>query len=168
MDEKTTADTNSQSEGIYTMYEEIAAEIAQLKRRPPTSAQDLTFVLLRTVMPLIRDLAFIVREARVDIDAILESDEGGIGTQFTEEDAKKFEIVSQFTKQTIATMLPTLMQEQPEEAAKLQFILATADECIAILASAPIVGEEDEDDVDATQALTEQSATQEPTNAGAN
>lgn len=135
-------------EGIYSMYEEVVEEIAQMKRRPPANAQDITFMLLRTVMPLIRDLSHYVRENRMDIDGLLENQDG-VGssdeTQFTEEDAKKFDLVIQFAK-TAVTEAIKAVAEGSEEANRLKVIETMAEQCLLILESSAIVGGEDDED----------------------
>jgi hypothetical protein len=135
---------NAQGEGIYSMYEEVVAELTHLKKRPMSSAQEVAFVILRTVMPLIRDLSHYVRENRLDIDQLMEQAEGSDGTQFTNEDAKNFDLVVQFAKSTLEAAIASL-PEGSEEKAKIQLLLDTANKCIEVIETSPIVDGEDED-----------------------
>lgn len=134
-----------ESEGIFSMYEEVVEEIASMKRRPPSSTQEITFVILRTIMPLIRDLAYYVREDRIEIDGLIDRDSGSMETQFTPEDAMKFELITQFAKQQAEVVL-TALQDQPEQKAQIEAVLVAANECLAILESSTLDDEEDEEE----------------------
>lgn len=139
----------AQNEGVYSMYEEVVAEIALLKKRPPSDAKDISFLLIRTVLPLIRDLAHYARENRQDIDSIMdeldENDEeraAALGTQFAKEDAPKYDLVLQFAQGVASEMLqrPELPEE---ERAKVQLVLTTAEECLKQVEELTILEDEE-------------------------
>lgn len=132
-------------EGVYVMYDELVAAIALHKKRPPANVQDVTFLLLREIFPIIRDLAFYAKNAREDIDFLLENlddEHATLGTQFTREDAVKFDHVLQLAQGTAKEILnqPNL---EPEKRVIFEKMASLAEECLKIVEETTLVEEEE-------------------------
>jgi hypothetical protein len=139
-------------EGIYTMYEDILKDYEKFKKRPPQSMQDM-YRHSCNLFEMIADIAYVVRENRVDIDSILD-DQTNNRTQFTMEDAPKFDLVLQFAKENALLMLEKGKDMDESIREKLQGIVRNAEECLNILESNTLPPEEDESEGDGTGAST--------------
>lgn len=145
-----TEEQEDKLEGVYTLYEEFVADVERLKKlfkgSPPSNMQD---ALMRTFGPVVRDLAHYARENRLDIDDLLErvealEDGEGAGgaseeTQFTQEDAQKFDLVLQFAQGAAQTMLSNDLPE--EERKKISTVLATAEACLKVVEESTLMPE---------------------------
>jgi len=119
-------------DGLESLYEEVVSEIAMLKKRPASSSAEIHAIILRTVMPIIKDLAYYVRENRRDIDDLMDDEAQALGTQFAADEAQKFSEVVQFAlfqAQAIVQSEATT-QEQKDFA---QRMVTQAEECLKII-----------------------------------
>jgi len=141
-------DATEKDEGVYSMYEELVAMIALHKKRPPTDVKDITFLILREILPVIRDLAFYARVAREDIDELLDAADAEaavLGTQFTQEDAVKFDRVLQMAQGLARGILTEQPDMEPAKRAIFEQLLSGAEECLKIVEDTTIV-EQPEDE----------------------
>jgi len=136
-------------EGVFSMYEELVALIALKKKRPPANNDEVVFFLLRELLPIVRDLSFYARVAREDIDNLLDAadDEAAIlGTQFTHEDALKFDSVLQMAQGLAKEVITEQPDMAPERRAIFEKLIAGAEECLKIVEETTLAEEEPEDE----------------------
>jgi hypothetical protein len=116
---------------VYQLFTEIQSEIARLKKRP-LDYGNFQVYFTGTVLPLMRDLAYRLFETSSTVDDICDrmDEEESPSTQFTVEDAKKFDFVLQFAK----GMANAALESSGEtEKAQLQQIIASAEECLQLV-----------------------------------
>lgn len=142
-----TASPGTDPEGVYTLYEEMVASIASFKKRPPENYKEFVFWFARDFMPFVRDQAFHIQEHQHDLDQLVDGEQLSQGTQFSLEDAPKFDLVLQAAQGFATTALasPDLPAEDRE---KLQRILSTAEECLKIVEDSTLPAEESDDEED--------------------
>ncbi len=143
-------------DGVFTMYEEIVAEIATFKKRPPPDVKTLVFWMAHTLLPYARDIAHYTRENRKDIDMLIDTtpDTETVfeGTQFAQEDAPKFDLVLTYALGQAQATLAAASEAgmSPEDQAKLSVVISTAHECLGLLEERTVLDEGEEDDDDET------------------
>src|SRR5262249_531942 len=130
---------------VYQLFTEIQAEIARLKKRPFRDVGSVHVWLTGTGLPLLRDVAYRLFENSEAVDELFDrSDEGSEeGTQFTVEDAKKFDLVLQYAKGVAAASLEQVSTDEAK--AQLQQVIQLAEACLKAVEENTIEASGDEE-----------------------
>lgn len=141
--EMTQVDPDSDDE-VYQLFMEIQSEIARLKKRRFRDVGEVHLWITGTGLPLLRDLSFRLYENSSAIDELLDEHESSEETQFTLEDAKKFDFVLQFAKGVASASLDRATED--EEKAQLVRVIQTAEECLKIVEESALSEEPEEEE----------------------
>lgn len=152
--------SDAEDDIISKMVTSIDVEISRLRKNPLKTAEDVSYFMAGTVLPILKDVAYYLgktQEIALDVDLRVEQIEDGVSgedTQFTIEDAKKFDKILQFAqmcaneqlKASDSTGLP------PEAIAVLREMSSLSEECLKIVEESTLEVDDDdgEDDGDAS------------------